>query len=1019
LRACRGGAWVGCRIAASVGQGRCGPSGFVAGGRVASPSRRRAGPRINCHRPSILRSGRLIVLSSTLAATVAIAVALAAIVALGFEHARRRRTLVELRRRDKTVDQLSDDVTALRSVLQDYIQQRERAEEVLRRGDERYRVLVDNLTTVVFQVDRDLRWTFLNSAWETVTGRTPTESLGEPVTAQMVEADAPECAAALTSLLRGEQAVGEQVLRVRCVAGNVHWLELRAIPMLDGAGEIVGVSGTLNDVTSRVSVEAELRRQQTLYRLIAENSSDVIALIALHGGQFTYVSPSSEHVLGYAPDEMVGLEWWTLLDQGDRDRVSLAVESVRERRTITEAVRVRRKDGTWIWLEARADAVLEDDGDIVGYRITARDVTEHRAASLALVESEAKYRLLAESIDDIVCLQDLDGTALYYSASTEKALGFTPAELVGKDVFALTHPDDLAKLAGDAYLAVLRGETPLVEWRCLTKDGAYIWVETHTALLRNEGGIPDRLLSVTRDIEARKRAQEALRQSEERMGALIARAAYGIYRSTRDGRYLDVNPALVTMLGYESIEELMRLDLQHDLYVDPDERTRCLAAIDSGAYPEWFDLTWRRKDGTPIAVRLSARAARDAQGDVLWYEGIAENVTERLRREAVVRRAERMASLGHTLAGVAHELNNPLAAISGFAQILLKTSLPQEDRRAIETIHREAKRAAKIVKDLLTFARRQESSERHRVDLNDIVRYIADTQRYAMETHGLLCELVLSDEPAFVAADAAQLEQVMLNLLVNARQALEAMTAAVSTGRVASGAMRTPMIVIRTAVRGSSVALEVTDNGPGIAAAELPRIWDPFWTTKEEGEGTGLGLSVVHGIVTGHGGTIDVESRIGVGTTFIVSLPNLGRDEAGSRAIIETLPIGPTSQRADRPLDILVIDDEEVIVGLLVRYFSSRGHAVVPAHEGHQALRVAERSGFDVVICDLRMPGMDGAEVIRRLQGLPTCAGARFVLSTGDTATPAVRQRIDGLSLAAVVDKPYEVEALRRIVEDG
>jgi CheY-like chemotaxis protein len=121
---------------------------------------------------------------------------------------------------------------------------------------------------------------------------------------------------------------------------------------------------------------------------------------------------------------------------------------------------------------------------------------------------------------------------------------------------------------------------------------------------------------------------------------------------------------------------------------------------------------------------------------------------------------------------------------------------------------------------------------------------------------------------------------------------------------------------------------------------------------------------------------------------------------------------------ADRPLDILVIDDEEVIVGLLVRYFSSRGHAVVPAHEGRQALRVAERSSFDVVICDLRMPGMDGAEVIRRLKELPTCTNARFVLSTGDTATPAVRQRIEGLALTAVVDKPYEVEALRRIVED-
>jgi PAS domain S-box-containing protein len=225
------------------------------------------------------------------------------------------------------------------------------------------------------------------------------------------------------------------------------------------------------------------------------------------------------------------------------------------------------------------------------------------------------------------------------------------------------------------------------------KDGTFIWVETHTALLRNEAGIPDRLLSVTRDIEARKQAQEALRQSEERMRALIARAAYGIFRSTREGRFLDVNPALVTMLGYDSAEELLAIDILRDLYVDIGERERWMAAIDGGTHPEWFDVTWKRKDGEAIAVRLSARAARDGHGDVVWYEGIAENVTERLRREAIVLRAERMSSLGHTLAGVAHELNNPLAAISGFAQILLKTNLPtRTGARSKRSIGSQARR---------------------------------------------------------------------------------------------------------------------------------------------------------------------------------------------------------------------------------------------------------------------------------------------------------------------------------------
>jgi PAS domain S-box-containing protein len=172
------------------------------------------------------------------------------------EFGRRRRAHHELQRRRADVENLTSDVMSLRSMLQEYIQEREASEEILRRGEERYRVLVDNLTTVVFQVDRDLRWTFLNPAWEVVTGRLPAESVGQFATLSMVEGDADECEALLRQLIAGSLARAEQVIRVRCVAGNVHWLELRAIPMLDRTGIIVGVSGTLSDVTSRVSDSA-------------------------------------------------------------------------------------------------------------------------------------------------------------------------------------------------------------------------------------------------------------------------------------------------------------------------------------------------------------------------------------------------------------------------------------------------------------------------------------------------------------------------------------------------------------------------------------------------------------------------------------------------------------------------------------------------------------------------------------------------------------------------------------------
>jgi PAS domain S-box-containing protein len=770
-----------------------------------------------------------------------------------------------------------------------------------------------------------------------------------------------------------------------------------------------------DDVTQRVAAELELRRHQSLYRLLADHATDVVALLDA-SGKFTYVSPSSLSVLGYSFTELALTPWTTLIDPADHALVRDAVTAVRSRCPAAETLCFHRRDGTKIWLEVSATAVIDPEDHATRYRVTARDVTERRGALLALSDSEAKYRLLAESIDDIVCVQDLDGTATFYSSSVERVLGYAPRDLVGADVFDLMHPSDHDRIARDAHLAALRGERPFTEWRCRRKDGSYLWVESQTTILTDATGTADRLLSVVRNIEQRKRAEDALRASEERTRALIDRAAYGIFRCTRDGAFLDVNPAFVEMLGLASPTDLGQLPSPDDMYVDPRDRERWMALVESNRGVEWIDLAWKRKDGTRILVRLAARAVHDEEGRTVYFEGIVEDVTERLRREAVVRRAERMASLGHTLAGVAHEINNPLAAISGYAQILLKSPLGEREHGALDTVNREAKRAARIVRDLLTFARRQESGERQQADLLAIVRYIVETQRYAMETRGIHCNVTLQSAPAYMLADPAQIEQVVLNLVVNARQALETMMSA-SNSRPGGHLDRTPTIEVRSVLRDDSVILEIADNGPGIPSDRLPRIWEPFFTTKEEGEGTGLGLSVVHGIVGSHGGSIDVESMVGHGTTFTLMFPRYIAAPGPNDSDGEATSSSPIAAQAGQPLDLLVVDDEDVITALLVRYFSQRGHAVVAAVDGEQAIRLAERTAFDVVVCDLRMPGIDGTEVVRRLHALSTCANTRFVLSTGDMATPELRRVIDGLPISAVVDKPYDLEALRQIVE--
>ena len=623
----------------------------------------------------------------------------------------------------------------------------------------------------------------------------------------------------------------------------------------------------------------------------------------------------------------------------------------------------------------------------------------------ALRESEARYRMLAESADDIVALYLLDGTLLYTSPSAGRITGWLPDDLLGQDRSDIIHPADRER-AKDSERSLRETGQSVFEFRCRRKDGSYVWLETRAKLVF-EDGRPTHVLSVSRDIDKRKETEDALRRTLDRFTSLVEHAAYGIYISSPEGRFLQVNSALVRMLGYDSAEELMSVDIAQDVYQNSGERAEFTRRAEvSDHATEWVEVHWRRKEGTPLTVQLAVNSVRDASGRLTSFEGIAEDVTERRRREEAARRSERMASLGTMLAGVAHELNNPLAAISGFAQIMLRQSRNEDDQSALETIQHEAGRAAKIVKDLLTFARRQDGEPREYVDMNSVVAYIASTRRYSLETHGTRLGLELSPSLPRVLGDRAQLEQVVLNLLVNAEHALTQMCDAPSEER----AGKCTSLIVRTSAQHSTVILEITDSGPGIAAADLARIWDPFWTTKAEGEGTGLGLAVVHGIVAAHGGSIDVASEPGKGTTFTVRLP-----AAASQTETPVLSTGVAS--AATPLDILVIDDEPAIVQFVEAYLTSRGHAVVHAIGGPEALQLAERTEFDLVICDLRMPDMDGAEVIRRLREIPHMRDARYVVSTGDASSLSSRLAIEQTGPTALLLKPYKIEELRQIIE--
>ena len=503
----------------------------------------------------------------------------------------------------------------------------------------------------------------------------------------------------------------------------------------------------------------------------------------------------------------------------------------------------------------------------------------------------------------------------------------------------------------------------------------------------------DREIPIASDREA---LTYALEQSEERFQLLVRRVNVGVYRASEEGRLVEVNPALVRMLGYGCESELLGLHLR-ELFADSIEADRFRQRLPRGIIDR-VSSRWKRKDGTYLTVRLSVREVRDLNAKSSFYDGIVDDVTDRLRQQELLRRTERMACLGATLAGVAHELNNPLAAILGFAQLLMKKEVDAEARLALETIDHEAGRAGRIVRDLLTLVRKREAERRVRLSVNEIVAYIVGTRRYALETHGIACVLDLDSALPIIVGDRTQLEQVVLNLLNNAEQAIR------STHDDGGS------VLIRTRSEGSNAVLEIEDDGPGVPNDSRERIWDPFWTTKGLVAGTGLGLTVVRDIVAGHGGDIRVEN-LGIaqdaqGARFVVRLPGVSGPLS---------PLEDFTEPAPRALDVLVVDPESRNSAFLTAFLGSRGHAAVAAQDLEYASRLASHLTFDAVICDASVAA--GGPALEQFRTRPGCESARFIITAGDPESTA-KLRVPLPPGTALVMRPYDLEELRVLLED-
>jgi PAS domain S-box-containing protein len=748
--------------------------------------------------------------------------------------------------------------------------------------------------------------------------------------------------------------------------------------------------------------------------------------------RYTAWNRAMERISGLPREQVLGrvaFEVFPFLEETGEDRYFR--EALAGRGGVSESrVYSVPESGRQGFFDGHYSPLYDEGGRVVGGLAVIRDITARKQAEEALRESEEKYRGLLENANDIIYSHDLRGRYLTINRACAEVTGYTREEILGGlNIAQVVVPEHLP-LAKRMTELKLRDPSPTVyEIDILTKDGRRLTLEVSTRIARREGREPI-VEGIARDVTERRRAEEALRQSEERFARAFESSPLALtISSLRTGRLLEVNETFTRLSGYAREEAVGRTPLELGLWVEASEREAGLSKLSQGGRVRDSEQRFRMKDGTELVGRVSAELIEiGGEPCVLTViqditeQKLAEAEREQLleREKALRARAEEANRLkDEFLATVSHELRTPLTAIIGWSHMLEQTPLDEETaRHAVTVIRRNAEQQRQIVEDILDVSRvvtGQLRIETERVELAPVVQAAIDAVRPAAESKGIRLRAAF-DPWAVVAGDPHRLQQIAWNLLSNAVK----FTPAGGEVRVAAERLLT------------HVRIEVSDTGQGIAPEFLPYVFDRFRqadssTTRRHG-GLGLGLAIVRHLVELHGGTVQAYSAgEGQGATFTVHLP-LSLDagptkpaalggEARARTVAEVSASGGEAGAQPPPpllgVRLLLVDDDEDTLEMLVLFLRRAGAEVTAATSAVAALDALERARPDVIVADIGMPEVDGHEFIRRVRSHDAAQGGQTP-AIALTAYARAEDRARALSsgFQAYLSKPVEPQAL-------
>jgi two-component system cell cycle sensor histidine kinase/response regulator CckA len=866
-----------------------------------------------------------------------------------------------------------------------------------------FRVVAETATDAIVTIDEQSTILFVNQAAERIFGYAISEMMHQSVTMLMPHYLREAHRAAVGGYLQtGQKHFSWTAIKLTGLhrSGREFPIEVSLGEHVRGKSRIF--TGIVRDISEREQSEALRRQSQEKYASMVHASPDAITLRSLPDRRYLEVNEGFMRLTGYTAEEVLGrtpaeLHLW--VEQQPHQTTLQLVES--QGQVQGEEFRFRTKTGEIRYGRLSA-ARVTINGQPCMLSVT-HDITDRKHAEAAA----SQLALIVESSNDAIVGKSLDGKITSWNAGAERIYGYTKSEVLGQPVSILIPPeqrDDLPEILE----RLKRGERiQHYETLRVRKDGPRINVSVSISPVKDAAGEIIGASAIARDVTERKRVEGQLKKSEAQFRSLVHEAPYGIYRVTLEGQLLHVNPALVMMLGYDSEEELMRRNMENDIYRDPVVRRRLLKEHSQSDDFRALEAEWRRKDGKFITVRMTGHPVLEKDNSIAYFEVFAEDITERRSLERQLLQAQKMEAIGRLAGGIAHDFNNLLSVILGHSDILeQQVGGNGRLRKSVEATRNAAERAAALTMQLLAFSRKQ-VIEPTVIDLN---KSVVEIQKMLHRVIGEDIELAIRLQPdlGHVKADPGQLSQVLMNLAVNSRDAMP------NGGKLA---IETANVELDdTYVRqhlgarpGSFVMLAVSDTGTGMDSDTLSHIFEPFFTTKDPGKGTGLGLSMVYGIIKQNNGYVMPYSEPGRGTTFKIYFPRTAESLPMPHKAEKEIPGGSET--------ILVVEDEPALRELTCVLLQEAGYTVLESSGVENAIAIAKDShrAIDLLLTDIVMPRLDGRELANQLAALRP--NLRILYMSGYTDDVIVHCGL--LKQATVlVQKPFTKATLLRKVRE-